>query len=207
MSGNLKIGISGGTFDPIHHGHLIISEIARDTFNLDKVLFIPTGTPPHKTNSVIADSNDRYEMVKRAVGSNPYFEASCIEIERKGNTYTIDTLLELRKQYGENIDFYFIVGADTVNEIVTWKEFEKVCGLCEFIAFKRPGSDIIQYEHVGEQLRKNYGAKIHFTDAPMVEISSTDIRQRVQSGRSIKYLVPEYVEEYIDIKKLYTKKN
>jgi len=191
-----KIGIMGGTFDPIHTGHLVTAEAVRIEYGLEKVLFIPAAFPPHKQHSQVTPANHRYIMTIMATYSNPYFYVSPIEIERTGLSYTIDTVLALIEQYGEQTEFYFITGADTVQELPTWKNIDHLLDLCYFIAATRPGSMCSI-----DQAIKNFGKKgqqrILRLPTPELEISSTDIRQRVQQGRSIKYIVPESVESYI----------
>jgi nicotinate-nucleotide adenylyltransferase len=198
-----RIGIMGGTFNPIHNGHLIIAEDIREKTGLDKVLFIPSGQPPHKPGYEVADAEHRFEMVRRAVCSNRHFEASRIEIDRDGPTYTINTLQELRESYGEETAIYFIIGADVVYELDTWREYETVFRLCDFIAVMRPGFDESEFSGMIRRLSAEKGARIHPVPSCLVDISSTDIRERCSTGRSIKYLVPEPVEEYIIGKGLY----
>jgi len=192
-----KIGISGGTFDPVHHGHLIAAQEIRERLELDKVLFIPVGLPPHKKNQRVTEPEHRYNMVLEAIRSNPFFEASRIEIDRGGYTYTIDTLLNLKVIYGDDTRLFFIIGADVVPELVTWKRFEEVFKLCEFVAVNRPGSQREGFFESVRYLKERYSAIIHTIMLPSIEISSTDIRNRVKNGRTIKYLVPESVEKYI----------
>jgi len=199
----LRIGISGGTFDPIHHGHLIAAQEIREKLNLDKILFIPVGDPPHKTDIEVTDSIHRLNMVKKAIEDNSYFEVSSIEVDRPGYTYTIDTLMELKEKYPENCKFYFIIGADTLPQLVTWKEYRKVFTLCQFVAVMRPGFNNEEIYNEARRLESCFSAKIDIIDAPLIEISSTDIRKRVRESKSIKYLVPESVEEYIYSNGLY----
>lgn len=198
-----KIGIMGGTFDPIHTGHLVIAEAVRIEYGLEKVLFIPAANPPHKQNSRVIPSMHRYIMAVMATDSNPYFSVSPIEIERSGLSYTIDTVLALIEQYGDKTEFYFIIGADAVQELTTWRNIDHLLDLCYFIAATRPGckcsiDDVI----------KSFGIKgqqhIHRLATPELQISSTDIRERVRQGRSIKYIVPESVESYILKEGLYS---
>lgn len=198
-----KIGISGGTFDPIHYGHLIIAEEAREIYGLEKILFIPSGNPPHKTGCCVTPAKYRYDMVHMAVCDNPHFEVSSIEICREGNSYTMDTLRELRGMYGADADFYFIIGADIIPELTTWRNFEQVFKMCEFAAALRPGYNMDNLTKEIEFLKDNYGARIHVFDSLLIEISSTMVRDRVRMGRTIKYLVPGSVEEYIREKGLY----
>jgi len=201
-----KIGIMGGTFNPIHNGHLIIAEDVREKCGLDKVLFIPSGQPPHKPDTEVIDARQRYEMVRMAVENNPFFEASRIEVDRNGLTYTINTLQELKKIYGEGADLYFIIGADVVEELTTWREFRQVFQMCEFIAVLRPGYNDSDFENAIEKNRKDFGAKIRQVRSRLIDISSSEIRKRCERHESIKYLVPDSVEEYIGRCGLYGKK-
>lgn len=198
-----RIGIMGGTFNPIHTGHLIIADDAREKYKLDKVLFIPSGLPPHKPDSEVLDPEHRFEMVRLAVASNAGFEASRMEIDRDGYTYTVYTLNELKERYGKGTTFYFIIGADVVPELKTWREYKKVFQLCEFIAVLRPGFSDNSFLGEIQQLEAEYGAKIHPMQSRLIDISSTDIREHCMRGTSIKYLVPEAVESYILDKGLY----
>ncbi len=199
----IKVGISGGTFDPIHYGHLIAAENVRERFELDKIVFIPVGLPSHKNLCSVTCAEHRFNMVKEAISTNDFFEVSSIEIEREGLTYTIDTLTELKSIYGDNTDLFFIIGADILNDILSWKDFYKIFPICEFIAVLRPEHKKEEFENAVEFLRNAYKAKIHVGDIPLIEISSTFIRERIKNNRSIKYLVPENVEAYIKYHKLY----
>lgn len=198
-----KIGILGGTFNPIHCGHLKVAEAVRVSFGLDKVLFVPSGKPPHKLNKEVTGAEHRYAMVECAVRSNPYFEASRVEIDRMGYTYTVDTLRLLRSLYCEGTELYFLIGSDVIDELKTWKNFREVFKLCSFIAVERPGCDREYTSNRIEQLRKQYDVTILKVEAPLVDISSTLIREFIKEKSSIKYLVPECVEEYINKNGLY----
>lgn len=198
-----KIGILGGTFNPVHYGHLIVAEAVREDFRLDRVLFIPAGTPPHKSGSEVIAVSHRYNMVKCAVDSNPYFEASKVEMERMGYTYSIDTLKALKSQYAEGTEFYFIIGADVVPELTTWKDFGRVFEMCSFIALFRPGNDMEAFNMQINNLKSGYRVGIFTAAAPLIDISSTVIRERAAAGKTIKYLVPDCVEKYILDNKLY----
>ncbi len=200
-----KIGIMGGTFNPIHNGHLIVAEDVREQCGLDKVLFIPSGQPPHKPDSEVIGAEHRYEMVRLAVEYNCFFEASRIEVDRNGLTYTINTLQELKLIYSEGTVFYFIIGADVVKELITWREYKKVFQMCEFIAVLRPGYGNSAFESAIEQVSRDEGARIQQVQSRQIDISSTDIRERQQRRESIKYLVPDRVEEYIKTHGLYGK--
>lgn len=192
-----SVGILGGTFDPVHYGHLIIAEAVREGFNLDKILFIPSGQPPHKDNSKVSSAVHRFSMLKAAIETNPCFDVSRIEVEREGYTYTVDTLTQLRDKFGRSVKLYFIIGADIVPELITWKEFKKVFDLCEFIAVLRPGNDITEFNTEIDRLKSEYMARIHTIEVPLIDISSTEIRKKVCGKKSIKYLVPDSVETYI----------
>jgi nicotinate-nucleotide adenylyltransferase len=198
-----KIGICGGTFDPIHNGHLLVAELVRCHFGLDKVLFIPSGNPPHKKSVKVSDSGHRYKMVEIATESNQYFEALPLEVERKGLTYTVDTLAELHEVCRPDTQFYYIIGADVVMDLLTWRDFKKVFGLTNFISVLRPGYSRKQYDDQIEYLRTSFDIKLETFEIPLIGISSTLIRKQILQGESIKYMVPEKVEQYILDNKLY----
>jgi len=201
-----KIGIMGGTFNPIHHGHLVTAQEALSQFKLDKVIFIPTGNPPHKIENKVASAEDRYIMTVIAISSNSNFFVSRMEIDRKGKSYTIDTVRQLRKIYGKNSLLYFITGADAILEILTWKNTGEIVSLCKFIAATRPGYNLSRIEDLRKRLFSKAGAtdeKIYVMEIPALSISSTDIRNRVKHNRPIDYLLPEGVSNYILKHELY----
>ncbi|HEX8862640.1 MAG TPA: nicotinate-nucleotide adenylyltransferase [Actinomycetes bacterium] len=193
-----RIGLMGGTFDPIHHGHLVAAEEARWQFDLDTVLFVPTGQPWQKPVGV-SPAEDRYRMTVIATASNPAFEVSRVEIDHPGPTYTVDTLRRLRAELGEDARLFFITGADAVLHILTWKDREEVLALAEFIAATRPGYDL---ERLTERLPLAR-ERLHPMEIPMLAISSTEIRARVARGAPIQYLVPDGVVEYVAKRGLY----
>jgi nicotinate-nucleotide adenylyltransferase len=204
---NRKIGIMGGTFNPIHYGHLVTAEEALIQFHLERVIFIPTGQPSHKTTGKIASPEDRYLMTVMATASNREFYVSRIEIDKKGKSYTIDTLRELKKIYGKNSELFFITGADAILEILTWKDTEEIIALCKFIAATRPGYNISKMEDLKKRL---FSKKIEMAEQclfimeiPALAISSTDIRNRIKTNRPIKYLLPESVSSYLLKNELY----
>ena len=197
-----RIGLMGGTFDPVHHGHLYMAEAAREAFSLDQVLFIPVGNPPHKQHRGIAAARDRLAMLSLAVESNPWFSVSALEIDRRGTTYTVDTLMSLQAEVPQ-AEHYFIIGADTLLEVRNWKSFDRVAGLCRFIVLHRPGVSRAQGEAEAKALHRKYGAQIEWMESLHLEISSRDIRQRTAQDRSIRYLVPEPVAAYIHRMQLY----
>ncbi|MBF7097218.1 nicotinate-nucleotide adenylyltransferase [Alkalibacter mobilis] len=197
-----KIGILGGTFNPIHYGHLLLAESARDRLDLDKVIFIPTGNNPLKTTDYDIDAAHRYEMTKRGISGNDNFAVSDIEVKREGYTYTIDTLKELKKSYPDD-DIYFIVGADIVFEIDSWKRADEVLKMITLVTTFRPGYDQEKLDRRVEELREIYSTRIMKLFAPEMDISSSEIRSRVKHGYSIKYLLPDEVESYIYENNLY----
>ena len=199
----VKVGIMGGTFDPIHNGHLILAEYSRTVFGLEKVLFIPTGKPPHKGERDISSMNYRYDMTLLAINTNPYFYLSSVEIQREGTTYTIDTIKSLQAEY-ENTEFYFIIGSDSLYNIHKWKDYRELLNLCKFIIAKRPDIEDQRLEDRAKEFNQKYKDSIYILEAPLIDISSTKTRDRVRNGLSIKYLVPETVEDYIKKNRLYT---
>ncbi len=199
----LKIGICGGTFDPIHLGHLAVAELVRSEYNLDKVLFIPSGMPPHKNLENVTAPIHRLNMVKCAVSSNPFFEAVALEVERSGYTYTVDTLKELRGLYPEGTEFYYIIGADVVMDLLSWKNAPEVFKLTNFIAVMRPGFSNEAFNERLVFLRSKYEMNISSYEIPLLDISSTFVRDRIKEKKSVKYLVDRDVEEYIIENHLY----
>jgi nicotinate-nucleotide adenylyltransferase len=193
-----RIGIMGGTFDPIHHGHLVAAEEARWQFRLDQVLFIPTGQPWQKPEGV-SPAEDRYLMTVIATASNPAFAVSRLEVDTPGPSYTVDTLRRLRAELPEGTRLLFIGGADLLRQLQTWKEPEQVLELAELIAATRPDFD------VDDVVQKVPGAagRVHRMEIPALAISSSDIRARVARGAPIEYLVPEGVARYIEKRALY----
>ncbi|HKV43983.1 MAG TPA: nicotinate-nucleotide adenylyltransferase [bacterium] len=200
-----KIGLMGGTFDPIHYGHLVTAGEARWQFGLAQVIFVPNRHPPHKDAHEVSNPEDRYLMTFLATVTNAHFTVSRIEIDRSGPSYTIDTIRELRRTRPED-DLYYITGADALQQILhgEWRETDQLLGLCQFIAASRPGYHVDSSvwssanHRLGERLRN-----VHTMEIPAMAISSTDIRARVRDGRPIKYLLPEAVEEYIVKHRLY----
>ncbi|MEG0619996.1 MAG: nicotinate-nucleotide adenylyltransferase, partial [Raoultibacter sp.] len=181
-----RLGIMGGTFDPIHIGHLACAEQARDTFDLDAVIFVPAGNPVFKKNQIITPAAQRLEMCRLAVRSNPAFDVSDIEIRRPGDTYTVDTLREVRAYYPPNVELYFITGADAVFSIVRWRESAAIAGLARLIAVTRPGYALSQEKR--DYLAQNSAFSVTYAEVTALALSSSDIRQRVREKRSIRYL-------------------
>ncbi|MDR2898801.1 MAG: nicotinate-nucleotide adenylyltransferase [Clostridiales bacterium] len=198
-----SLAVMGGTFDPIHYGHLVTAETVRQEFNVDKVVFVPSGDPPHKSSSTVNDKEHRYLMTVASTLSNPYFAVSRIEIERDGYSYSVDTISRIRQLCPSEMPVYFIVGADALMEMNTWKNPEELFSICRFVAVTRPGFNKETASRKVEFLRGKYGAKINLIDVPSYNLSSTDIRQRVQNNESIRYMVPEEVNLYIQKNGLY----
>ena len=186
----------GGTFDPIHYGHLVAAETVREELGVERVLFIPSGRPPHKQKTRVAGDEHRYLMTVLATANNPYFEVSRMEIDRPGMTYTIDTIRALRTQCAPDCEIYFITGADAAAEIISWKDPQALVRLCRIVAVTRPGYDKskIFYGLIKAQIPHD---SFTFLEVPALSISSTDIRNRVGVGKSVRYLLPDSVEQYI----------
>ena len=197
-----KIGIMGGTFDPIHYAHLATAEFIRTKYKLDKILFIPSGNPPHKTDRYVMDKNHRYNMVLLSTMTNENFEVSSMEIDKVGKSYTVDTLRELKNIYPDS-KIYFITGADAICDIESWRDVEENFRLATFIAATRPGISLIKAQEKIEKLINKYNADIITVYVPSLDISSTYIREQIKENKSIRYLIPENVEKYIYEKGLY----
>lgn len=187
-----RIGILGGTFNPIHIGHLAMGQVALERLKLDKVIFVPSCVPPHKTIKNLASAQDRLKMVHIATNDNPKFEVSDIEIRRKGRSYSIDTVRYFREHYPKGTKFYFIVGGDSAEELHTWKDIDELARLVTFVALNRPGFKSTQEKY-----------KCRAITMPALEISSSYLRQCFASGGSALYLLRYHVSEYIKKKKLY----
>lgn len=190
-----RIGVMGGTFDPIHHGHLAAASEVAHVFELDEVIFVPTGQPWQKTDQPLAPAEDRYLMTVIATASNPLFSVSRIEIDRPGDTYTVDTLRELRQQRGPDAEFYFIIGADALSGLRTWRSPEEVLSLVHFIGLTRRGHQLVEGSLGSDEFT--------LMEMPTLEISSSICRMRVRAGLPLQYLVPDGVISYISKRGLY----
>lgn len=199
-----RLGIMGGTFDPPHWAHLIMAEQAASLFNLDTVLFIPSGSPPHKSSNSVTDPEHRYAMTLLSTYSNPRFFVSRIEIEREGPSYSVDTIRHLKEIYGPDTEIFFIIGADEALDIPSWHEAESLPDLTTFIAAPRPGYELPELIN---SLPEWFSRAVRMLSMQPVYISSTDLRTKLSHGESIKYLVPREVEYYIHKHKLYCKGN
>jgi len=212
----LRLGILGGTFDPIHFGHLRLAEEMCDELSLSKVLLIPGAQPPHKDERFISPFQDRLEMTRIAASYSDYLEASDMEGQRQGPSYSIETIRIIRNLYGADLELFFIMGIDTFKEITTWKEYKELFKLTSFAVIDRPGieqCEINSYieslgadfkkENAGDSYINPYGSHIYFKKATLMDISSTKIRQNIRTGKSINFMVAERVKEYIIRKGLY----
>lgn len=189
----MRIGILGGTFDPIHRGHIYLAEKVLQKLSLGKIIFIPAYLPPHKRGIGITSARHRYNMVKLAVGKNKNFEVSAIELRRKGRSYSVETLRYLKEKYGKSSKIFFITGSDSLRELRKWKNLKEILNLCEFVVVKRP--------HFGI---KNAQRSFIILDIDARDISATDIRRNIGRGLPINKLVPKAVNDYIIAHKLYT---
>lgn len=197
-----RLGIMGGTFDPIHYGHLVAAEMARCQFKLNKVVFIPSGSPPHKTSRDVAPAELRYAMVESAIRDNPAFDISPIEVEREGLSYTVETLRILRRAWPAH-ELFFITGTDALLEIFSWHEPLEILTLIQFIGAARPGFDASDFLLKVQQEHPETQGRIHYLEVPALSISSTDIRSRVRRGEPIRYLLPESARVFIEQQGLY----
>ena len=196
-----RLGIMGGTFDPIHHGHLVAAEQAFDDLGLDLVVFMPAGSPAFKQDREVASGEDRYAMTLLATADNPHFVASRFEVDRPGVTYTADTLRRLRALYPPNVEFYFITGADALTEVVAWRDAADVARLAHLVAATRPGYDL---DRAWEAIdASGIGFDVTYLSVPALAISSSHLRERVAAGQSLRYLTPDPVTGYLHKHRLY----
>jgi nicotinate-nucleotide adenylyltransferase len=193
--GKIRIGVMGGTFDPIHHGHLVAASEVAHIFSLDEVVFVPTGQPWQKRGRKVSAAEDRYLMTVIATASNPRFSVSRLDIDRPGPTYTIDTLRDLRAERGGDADMFFITGADALSRMLSWQDVDELFTLAHFVGCTRPGHRLN-----GHGLPED---KVSLVEIPALAISSTGCRQRVAEGQPIWYLVPDGIVQYIAKRKLY----
>jgi nicotinate-nucleotide adenylyltransferase len=198
-----RIGIIGGTFDPIHYGHLFIAEQAREQLGLARVLFIVNNTPPLDKGREPTPAEDRLGMVRLAVAGNAAFEVSRIELDRQGPSYTIDTVRAVKAACVDEDEVYFIAGTDTIPDLPRWRSYRELLAECRMVIMARPGSDPETILSAAEPYVRE---RVEILEAPMLEISSTDIRRRLSEGRSARYLAPDAVLAYIEERGLYTLK-
>jgi nicotinate-nucleotide adenylyltransferase len=190
-----RLGVMGGTFDPIHHGHLVAASEVQAWFDLDEVIFVPTGQPWQKDDREVSPAEDRYLMTVIATASNPRFSVSRVDIDRPGLTYTVDTLRDLRDARGPDADFYFITGADALAQILTWRDVDELFAMAHFVGCTRPGHTVDV-----DQIPSN---GITLLEIPALAISSTECRERVAAGQPIWYLVPDGIVQYINKRRMY----
>ncbi|MGZ3580463.1 MAG: nicotinate-nucleotide adenylyltransferase [Syntrophales bacterium] len=213
----MKWGLLGGTFDPIHNGHLRCAEEVLEIFDLNRIIFIPAAKPPHKIDGDITSFRHREQMIKLAIEGNPVFTFSDVEKQREEKSYSVETVDYILKKYMENLELYFILGQDAFHAIHSWKDWQRLLLLCNFVVMTRPGyedrglegilpadfASQFKYDDSVKGLRGPTGHVIYFRGVTFLDISSSDIRQRAREGRSIKYLVPETVRHYIMKNSLY----
>ncbi len=198
----MNIGIMGGTFDPVHNAHLLIAETARGEFALDRVIFITSGNPPHKTEKT--DALDRFSMTRLAIADNPYFTDDDYEVKRTEKSYTLTTLTYLKDKY-PNDKLFFIIGEDSLDDLPKWYKPEEILKLCTLLVYARASHETLEKTIVKTRLK--YGGDILPINAPIMEISSTAVRERIAEGKTVRYMLPDNVIEYIKEKKLYVKRD
>jgi len=194
-----RIGVMGGTFDPIHHGHLVAASEVGHFFSLDEVIFVPTGQPYQKDQRKVSEAEDRYLMTVIATASNPRFSVSRVDIDRPGETYTIDTLRDLHAARGQDAEFFFITGADALARMMSWRDADELFKLAHFVGCTRPGHRLSD-DGLPDR-------RVSLIEIPALAISSTTCRQRVQAGEPIWYLVPDGIVQYISKRRLYDEAN
>ncbi len=201
----MKIGILGGTFNPIHIGHLIIAEEVYIARSLSKIIFIPVNKPPHKNANNLVDSTHRYQMISEAIKGVDHFEVSDIEIKREGKSFTIDTIMSLRNQYGPDSELYLIIGGDSLSELNTWKDVKLLSDMCKFIVVNRPEYDTNCAKNLKNVLEPGLLSALvdDMVEIPPIGISSTAIRKRLVNRGSIRFWTPTKVEDYIEKHRLY----
>ena len=199
----MKVGVIGGTFDPVHYGHLILAEQIAGHLGISKTLFIPSNEPPHKDAGSVAPIRHRIEMLRYAIEGNDAFELSLIEYERGGKSYSYETFRVLSEAYPKGTDFYFIAGSDVLYDLPSFKKVEELLKQCCFAVVARLGSDMLELRKTAERLRLTYGARIDIVPFLEIGISSTMIRKKVKLGESVQYLSPEKVVSYIKANGLY----
>ena len=198
----MNIGVLGGTFDPVHKGHIMVAEEARARLDLAEVLFVPAGQPPLKEDSPILAVEHRVQMVRLAIADYPYYKLSTIEIDRPGPSFTVDTIVELRDKLGDGDELFFIVGWDSLAQLPKWKEPSRLIKICRLVAVPRPGYSLPDLNSL-DAVIPGLSRRVILLDRPEIDINATEIRERVAQGLSIRHLVPEPVAEYIRQHKLY----
>jgi nicotinate-nucleotide adenylyltransferase len=216
-TGEVRIGLLGGTFNPIHTGHLRAAEEICERFHLNNVIFIPAKLPPHKVSTEVIPAAHRFTMVKLAIQGNPHFSASDLELKRRGRSYTIQTVSYFRARYGGDTNLFFILGEDAFREIKIWKDYKTIFSLCDFIVMERPGQPLkLSKEIIPVDIKRDFcyesgsrilvhrsNHRVYFAGITLFDISSSKIRERIKRGESVRYLLPDRVEEYIEKNRLY----
>ena len=198
----MNIGVLGGTFDPVHNGHLILAEEARARLNLTEIIFVPAGHPWLKADRPISPAEHRLQMLRLAIADKPYFKLSTLEIERAGPSYTIDTITELQGQLGRGNELFFILGWGSLAELPQWRDAVRLIKLCYLVAVPRPGYSLPDIKAL-ETVIPGLSQRVVLMDKPEIDISASEIRNRVAQGLSIRHLVPDAVDRYIKQQRLY----
>ena len=198
----MRLGIFGGTFDPIHNGHLSVAERVRAEMRLDRVIFIPAGQPWFKEGQTVTDAVHRLEMTRLAVADNPRFAASDMEVRRDGPTYTIDTLAELRREMGDGVELYFILGIDALNELHRWRKPSDVLNMATIVGVTRPGAETVDRAAL-DSIREGASDEVVIVGGPLIDISAADVRRRIANGLSVQGMLSRAVEEYTERHSLY----
>ena len=198
----MRLGVFGGTFDPVHYGHLLLAETCREHLKLDEVRFVPAATPPHKLDHQISDGHARAEMLSLAVAGYPEFVVDRRELKRKGPSFTVDTLTEYAVEF-PNADLFFLVGADSLRDLLTWREPERISQLATLVACNRPGVPELQREQIEEWAGPEIANRIVTQRIPGTEISASELRDRARSGRNLRFLTPRAVEAFVNQHGLY----
>jgi nicotinate-nucleotide adenylyltransferase len=202
-----RIGLYGGSFNPIHNGHLIVARSVAEQLHLDSVLFLPSSSPPHKERSGLAGAEQRVAMLSLAMEGEPRLELNEYDLKREGPSYTVDTIAHFREEYGLDVMLHWIIGADSLAELITWYRVRALVDSCRIVTAARPGWERIDFEPLRARLNEEHIAslKAGILETPRIDISATDIRHRIRDGRSIRYLVPDAVRTYILEKGLYAR--
>lgn len=201
----MRLGIFGGTFDPVHLGHLILAEHVREAFALDEVWFVPAPSPPHKDDNAISPAKQRAEMLEFAISGCPHFGVSRIEFEREGPSYTVDTLQQLTDE-GSDRELFLLIGADSLEDLGTWREPERIAELATIVAVNRGREPLPDADSMTSKLGSAISARVRHINIPPIDISATEIRDRASSGRSIRFMTPRAVEAYIRENGLYSQR-
>ena len=199
----MQLGLFGGTFDPVHYGHLLLAEQCREQCTLDEVWFIPSGNPPHKGDSTISSGTARAEMLGFATAGHKRFRVNHMELNRDGATYTVDTLQELRSEDPDH-ELFFLIGADSLTDLPTWREPSRIARMATIVAVNRGDRPLPDLAPIRSQLGGAVASRIQRVSMPGIDLSATDIRRRVREGKSIRYMTPRAVEQYIRQHELYS---